>query len=301
MPEGHVVAFLCSERGDDDVRGRADDGSVTAIAGTDGERPPHVIRMGESQKLLHLVDQGDHGCRERDIVNEGGGQTGEPQNGEGQRMGIAAYGRNACLRKRTDNARRFQTADYDEEADEEEEGIPVDITEYFMGIHAADQDGDYAACQCDGGGLDADHVMDDESENGQDEDDDGFFQYGEIRDHGSDIDLIQFIRTHFRFRKLFSVDDFQIDDAGCHVEQCDRAGVHGEIIEGQMGGGADHDVWRIADHRAGAADIGEKDFSDQGRDRCDMDTAAEGNRHGGDQEDSGDGVHEGSTETGDES
>ena len=167
-----------------------------------------------------------------------------------------------------------------------------------MRIHTAGKDGKHTACEGNRCRFDTDKIVDDEAENGQSQNGDGFLENGIVRNDGRNTDFPQFFRSHFCFWKFLAVNDFQVDDACSHIKQGDRTGIHGKIIKYEMCRGTDHDIWRIADHRAGTANIGKKDFCDQSGDRGDMDTAAEGNRHGSDEEYSSDGIHERGAEAG---
>ena len=244
------------------------------------------------------MDQGDHRCCKRDIVDECRSDTGKPENGESKGFRVTADRTDACLGEGVDNACRFKATYDNEETDKEEERIPVHITEYFMRIHTAGKDGKHTACEGDRCRFDTDKIVDDEAENGQSQNGDGFLENGIVRNDGRNTDFPQFFRSHFCFWKFLAVNDFQVDDACSHIKQGDRTGIHGKIIKYEMCRGTDHDIWRIADHRAGTANIGKKDFCDQSGDRGDMDTAAEGNRHGSDEEYSSDGIHERGAEAG---
>ena len=120
MSESDIVPFFSSQRRNDNVRGSTDDSSVSAVAGTDRESPPHIVGMGQSQKFLHLVNQGNHRCRKRNIVYECGSKAGQPENGESESMGISADRFDSCSSYRTDNTCSFKPSDDDKETDKEE-------------------------------------------------------------------------------------------------------------------------------------------------------------------------------------
>ena len=135
------------------------------------------------------MDQGDHRCRKRDIVDKCRSDTGKPENGESKGFRITADRADACLGEGVDDACRFKAAYDDEETDKEEERIPVHVTEYFMRIHTAGKDGKHTACEGDRCRFDTDKIVDDEAENGQSQNGDGFLENGIVRNDGRNTDF----------------------------------------------------------------------------------------------------------------
>ena len=69
-----------------------------------------------------------------------------------------------------------------------------------MGIDFADENGKNTACKSNGSRLDTDHVVDNETENRENQNGNRLFQNGEIGDDRRQIDFCKFFRGHLRLR-----------------------------------------------------------------------------------------------------
>ena len=71
------MTFLRCDSDHDDVRGCTDHRAVAAEAGAGSQCPPHVVGMADAHEALHILDQRNHGSRERNVVDECGRNAGE--------------------------------------------------------------------------------------------------------------------------------------------------------------------------------------------------------------------------------
>lgn len=144
--EGEFDAQGLGLFGDDEVGDRAQEGEVAGEGGDDGQQVPGVdARVGGGGRVEAGHEEEDGG----DVGDEVGEEQGDEREGEGLIEGDAGLdvGHGAA-----EEAVLLDVADDDEEADEQEDEIPIDEGEEFSGVLGAgdedqtggDQGGDFA-------------------------------------------------------------------------------------------------------------------------------------------------------------
>lgn len=127
----------------------------------------------QSHALFHCqrLDDGDHGGSEGDVVDEGAGDSRHPQDDGDHQHDVAAADLADELSDELQDARLFQTADHDEQAYEEEQGLVVHLLEQVDGVLAGGDEGDEGDEDADGGHGQAGLGMGDQQDDGAQEDD----------------------------------------------------------------------------------------------------------------------------------
>ena len=145
-----------------------------------GRRP---LRPAEGRR--HALDHGDHGGDEGDVVDDGGEDRGGPQDHQGGRGEAAAGGAQYLFGEPVQKAGMLDAGDDGEQADEEEDGDPLDLGEHAVeavglllrgAAEIVQQQQERRARQRDAAGLEADRAGQDEGEDDQADDEQGLAQ-----------------------------------------------------------------------------------------------------------------------------
>ncbi len=131
-----AVTRALGEAGNDKIGTCPDQGTVTAQASTQRQRPPqrHEV-FGTTKSRRHGFNYRDHGCHERYVVDHCRGDCRNPQDGKGRYGKISVGIVDDKVRENTQYAGLLDSLDRDEQADEEENGYPLDVAEglvYFL-------------------------------------------------------------------------------------------------------------------------------------------------------------------------
>ena len=158
--------------------------------------------------------------------------------------------------------------DEHEQADEEEEGVPLDVAQGLVRVEPADDHQDRRAEQGDGRRLQPEGGVEQEADERQAQDDEGPDHQRAVLDgrrrihRGEDVQAVGVV--------LHGPAEGQPHDPdeGEHDDDHDRREVDQEVAEVEPGRGADEDVRRVADEGRGAADVRGEDLADQVRERA---------------------------------
>ena len=279
--------------GGGDVGGGGDQRGVAAEAGAERERPP--VGVVAAVAGLELLDDRDHRRGERDVVDEPGAERRDP--GDAQELGgavAAGERRRSPSATSLDRARLLERADHHEQAEEEEQGRPLDARqralERLAASSAASRSRRPARRWPARGGAPCGRRTRGSSAPGSAP------CASARRGPRSSAARRAPSRAGAPSAAIWSrgpVDEVEHARHDHERERRDRRQVDDEVAEREAGGAGDDDVGRVADQRGGAADVRGDDLDDHERDRVDVERVGqqEGDRHH--QQDGGEVVEEG--------
>jgi len=266
------TAFGCHSR-HDEVRGRADEGAVAAETCAECERPPERLEVLDAHRA-HVLDERDHRCNERNVVEHRGDDGAHPEDEQRRRREVAARCLHCGLREPCDDADLDQPADSNEEPDEEEDRRPLDRVHrlfHQMLAPACEEEQQEAARQCDERRLDVRKGMREKSEDREPQDEERALQQAVVRDRRLLIHLHELLLQRGRRDKAPAVGRGHDEEHDHHADDRDRRKILDERNKSQfLHGTADHDVRRIADERRRAADVRRDDLCQEIRHRIEL-------------------------------
>ena len=285
MPE------LLADIGQHHVGGCADERAVAAQASAQGQRPP----QGRAVEAVGLErqDDGDHGCHERDVVQEAGDDGRAEQHRQHGDHEVAARDVDKALRQHADDARFGHGADDDEQAGEEAQRGPFDAVQRLFDAFTGDEQDQAGGGKRDDAGLQAERAVGHEADDHEDDHGDADVQQAAVLDVVVLVELHDGLTVLLVCRDLTAVHDVEQADDGSQDDDDRRRIVGDEVGEGVTRGRADHDVGRVADERCRAADVRCQDLRHEERHRVYVEQAAHGDGHGTDEQHGGNVVQEG--------
>ena len=178
--------------------------------------------------------------------------------------------------------------------------IQVDFLHDFVRVKAADEEGNEAAGQGDGSGLQSEVAVYDEACDGQCQDCQGTVENLSVFNGRRNIDSIDFFLAHVLGRQFLPEHEKDADKRCCDNDQHDWSQIDQEVVEVEVRSGTDHDVWRVADHEGCTTDVAHQDFRNKDRYGNNVKHTTKRNRHRRNQEGCRDGVNHSRTHCGDE-
>ena len=281
--EADVHAALRRHARHDEVRGCADERAVAAETRAERERPPERLEVRDAH-CAHVLNQRDHRCNERDIVQDGRDDGAHPEDQQRRRRQIATRRLHRRLRELRDNADLNQSADRDKESNEEEDRRPLDgVHRLFhqMLTAAREEEQQEAARQCDQRRLDVCKGVCEKAEDRKPQHEERTLQKTVIRDRRLLVHLHQ-LRLQFRRRdETLAVDRGHDEQHDRHTDDRNRRKMLDEHDECQLlHRAADHDVRWIADQRRRAADVRRDDLREEIRHGVELQDLRDAERHG---------------------
>ena len=291
------MAVLRGDGGADDVGGGADRGAVAAEVNAEGQRPGEQAEVDALHRGDVLYDR-DHRGREGDVVDESARDRGDPDDDRDHEEEVAAAHVVDELGDEFEDAGLLKTADDDEEAHKEQQGLVVDALDDAGGgaLLARDKRREHGEEGCDHAderdreaGLRVRHEKANDEEEDDDVGDKGLVVCDRVL--GIGVNRVRVAQSLARF-ELLTEAEVEVDDRKDEADACDCTRIRQEIKKREAERGADDDVGGISAHRGRAAEVRAEDLCEDHRDGVELQRPRELDRDGREEEDDGDAVDE---------
>ena len=253
------VTVLCGNRGSDNVSGSSDRSCAAADVSTKGQRPCEygkVRRVEGAACRCKSLDDRNHSCSERNVVHDGACHCGKPYNDDNNKYNVAAAYHLDEVCNQLKYVGLLKAADNNKQSDEEQQGLVVDLLYKFKRVLSGGDQRQHGNNRADerngksGLGVCDEHNYSTEENHYADNEaalvSDRFLWVG----HGRYVDL-----GLSGFLEILSEDEQEIEYHKHKANSCDNAGIRQEVRKGIAERCTYNDVWRVAAHGRGAAEV----------------------------------------------